>query len=79
MTLSRAKPVTTITLDAETTRLLDRAAREQGISRSQFVRRQLRRALEQFREHPRPRSAGVIKGRLRECADESELFRDLER
>jgi len=79
MTVSRAKPVATITLDAETTRLLDRAAREQGVSRSEFVRRQLRRTLEQFREHPRPRCAGVIKGRLRERGDESELFRDLKR
>jgi hypothetical protein len=76
MALSRAKRVTSIILDTETDRLLEQAARERGVSRSEFVRAQLRRVLEQFREHPKPRSAGVIRDRLRERGDEDDLFRD---
>jgi metal-responsive CopG/Arc/MetJ family transcriptional regulator len=79
MAVAPGKRVTTIVLDDDLDRLLDRAARQRGISRSEFVRRQLRRVLEQFRAHPRPRSAGSIKTRLRERGDEDELFRDLDR
>lgn len=78
MALSARKRATTIILDAELDRLLGRAARAQGVSRSEFIRNQLRRSLEQFRRHPKPRSAGVIR-RLRELGDENELFRELER
>lgn len=79
MALSARKRATTIILDADLDRLLGVAARRQGMSRSEFIRNQLRRSLEQFRTHPRPRSAGVIRSRLRERGDEDELFRDLER
>ena len=79
MALSSRKRVTTIILDAKTDRLLDVVARAQGISRSEFIRVQLRRALEQHRPHPRPPSAGIVKRRLRQRGDEVELFRTLER
>jgi metal-responsive CopG/Arc/MetJ family transcriptional regulator len=78
MALSVRKRTTTIILDAETDRLLGAVARAQGISRSEFIRAQLRRALEQYRPHPKPRSAGVVR-RLRQRGDERELFRSLER
>jgi metal-responsive CopG/Arc/MetJ family transcriptional regulator len=78
MALSARKRVTTIILDAQTDRLLGAVARAQGVSRSEFIRAQLRRALEQYRSHPKPRSAGVVR-RLRERGDERELFRSLER
>jgi len=78
MALSARKRVTTIILDAQTDRLLDTAARARGVSRSEFIRSQLRRALEQYRPHPRPRSAGIVR-RLRERGDEREVFRALER
>jgi hypothetical protein len=68
------KRATTIALDAELDKLLTRAARAQRISRSEFVRQQLDLALEQYRTHPRPRIAGIVK-RLRERGDETELFR----
>jgi hypothetical protein len=79
MALSARKRATTLILDAETDRLLSRAARERGISRSEFMRAQLRRALEQYRDHPKPRSAGSVKAVLRERGDEDELFGELER
>ena len=79
MALSSRKRVTTIILDATTDRLLGVAARERGVSRSEFIRSQLRRMLEQYRAHPKPRAAGVIRHRLRERGDEAELFRKLER
>lgn len=66
---------TTIALDPETDRLLSRAAREQGVSRSEFIRQKLDLVLEQYRKHPRPKSAGVIRHKLPERGDESELFR----
>ena len=69
----------TITLDPDTSRLVDRATRELGMSRSEFVRRQLSRVLEQFRRHPKPRSAGTIKRLLRKRGNEAELFRGIER
>lgn len=78
MALSARKRVTTIILDTRTNRLLGAVARAQGVSRSEFIRMQLRRALEQYRPHPKPRSAGVVR-RLRERGDERELFRTLER
>jgi metal-responsive CopG/Arc/MetJ family transcriptional regulator len=77
MSLSARKCATTLILDRETSRLLDVAARERGVSRSEFVRQQLHRALEQYRVHPRPRSAGFIR-RLPERGDERELFARLE-
>jgi metal-responsive CopG/Arc/MetJ family transcriptional regulator len=72
MALSRKK-ATTIALDLEDDRLLSRAARERGISRSEFIRQHLALALEQYRRHPRPRSAGVVRA-LTERGDERELF-----
>ena len=67
------KKATTIALDPADDRLLTRAARERGVSRAEFVRRQLALALEQYRRHPRPRSAGVVRGLL-ERGNERELF-----
>jgi metal-responsive CopG/Arc/MetJ family transcriptional regulator len=64
---------TTIALDPEMDRLLSRAARDRGISRSEFIRQQLSLALEQYRLHPRPESAGIIHY-LPERGDERELF-----
>jgi Arc/MetJ-type ribon-helix-helix transcriptional regulator len=72
MALSRKK-ATTIALDPEDDRLLSRAARERGVSRSEFIRQHLALALEQYRRHPRPRSAGVVRT-LAERGDERELF-----
>ncbi len=73
MALSR-KRATTIALDPEDDRLLTRAARERGVSRSEFIRQQLALALEQYRRHPKPRSAAVIDA-LPERGNESQLFR----
>lgn len=67
------KKATTIALDPQDDRLLTRAAKERGVSRAEFIRQQLRLVLEQYREHPRPKSAGVVRT-LRERGDESELF-----
>jgi metal-responsive CopG/Arc/MetJ family transcriptional regulator len=72
MALSRKK-ATTIALDPEDDRLLSRAARERGISRSEFIRQHLALVLEQYRRHPKPRSAGIVRV-LRERGDERELF-----
>jgi hypothetical protein len=72
MALTRKK-ATTIALDPADDRLLTRAARDRGVSRSEFIRQQLSLVLEQYRRHPRPQSAGVI-NRLRERGDEDELF-----
>jgi hypothetical protein len=73
MALSRKK-ATTIALDPEADRLLTRAARARGVSRSEFIRQQLALVLEQYRRHPKPRSGGIIRA-LPERGDESELFR----
>lgn len=74
MALSRKK-ATTIALDPADDRLLTRAARERGVSRSEFIRQQLALVLEQYRRHPKPKSAGVIKRLpLPERGDEGELF-----
>jgi metal-responsive CopG/Arc/MetJ family transcriptional regulator len=67
------KRATTIALDPEDDRLLTRAARERGVSRSEFIRQQLRLVLEQYRKHPKPRSAGIL-STLPERGDESELY-----
>lgn len=72
MALSRKK-ATTIALDPTDDRLLTRAARERGVSRAEFVRQQLSLVLEQYRRHPRPRSAGVVRA-LPQRGDERELF-----
>jgi hypothetical protein len=64
MALSR-KEATTIALDPDTNRLLSRAARERGVSRSEFIRQHLALVLEQYRTHPKPASSGVV-GTLRE-------------
>lgn len=72
MALSRKK-ATTIALDPTDDRLLTRAARERGVSRAEFIRRQLALVLEQYRRHPKPRSAGAIRS-LSERGDERELF-----
>jgi metal-responsive CopG/Arc/MetJ family transcriptional regulator len=68
------KRATTIALDPEDDRLLTRAARERGVSRSELIRQQLRLVLEQYRPHPKPRSGGVLSA-LAERGDERELFR----
>ncbi|HEY0783191.1 MAG TPA: CopG family transcriptional regulator [Thermoanaerobaculia bacterium] len=68
------KKATTIALDPEADELLTRAAHERGVSRSEFVRQQLTLVLEQYRPHPKPRSAGRIRS-LPERGDEGELFR----
>lgn len=75
MALARKKP-TTIALEPAMDVLLTRAAAERGVSRAEFIRQQLSLVLEQYRKHPTPRSAGIIKGWLPERGDESELFRD---
>jgi metal-responsive CopG/Arc/MetJ family transcriptional regulator len=67
------KRATTIALDPQDDRLLTRAARERGVSRSEFIRQQLRLVLEQYKPHPRPRSAGVVSS-LGERGNEAELF-----
>jgi hypothetical protein len=72
MALSRKK-ATTIALDPEDDRLLSRAARERGISRAAFIRHHLALVLEQYRRHPRPRSAGIVRT-LTDRGDERELF-----
>ena len=72
MTLARKK-ATTIALDPEDDRLLSRAARERGVSRSEFIRQHLALVPDQYRSHPKPRSAGILRG-LAERGDERELF-----
>ena len=72
MALSR-KRATTIALDPADDRLLSRAARERGISRSEFIRQHLALVLEQYRRHPRPKSGGIVPA-LTERGDERELF-----
>ncbi|GMU61365.1 MAG: hypothetical protein AMXMBFR34_31280 [Myxococcaceae bacterium] len=67
------KKATTIALEPEMDALLSRAAEERGVSRSEFIRQQLELVLEQYRRHPRPRVAGVVR-RMAERGDERELF-----
>jgi len=78
MALARKK-ATTIALDPGMDVLLTRAAQERGVSRSEFVRQQLALVLEQYRRHPRPRVAGIIRHGLPERGDEAELFADRRR
>lgn len=73
------KKTTTIALDPEADRLLTRAARDAGMSRAEFVRRQLDVVLEQYRPHPKPRCAGLLKDPLPERGDESELLAERRR
>jgi hypothetical protein len=72
MALARKK-ATTIALEPDMDALLTRAARERGTSRAEFIRQQLALVLEQYRPHPRPRVAGIVR-RLPQRGDESELF-----
>jgi hypothetical protein len=60
MARSRTKAIT-IALSLEDDRLLSRAARERKISRSEFIRQHLAIVLEQYRRHPKPRSAGIVR------------------
>jgi hypothetical protein len=69
------KRATTVALDPETDSLLTKAARAEKTSRSEFIRRTLGLVLERYRDHPMPRSAGVVK-KLRERGDERELYRN---
>jgi metal-responsive CopG/Arc/MetJ family transcriptional regulator len=78
MALARKK-ATTIALEPEMDELLSRAAEERGVSRSEFIRQQLALVLEQFRRHPRPRVAGIIRHKLRDRGDEAELYADRRR
>lgn len=73
MALSK-KRATTIALDPRDDRLLTRAARERGVSRAEIIRQQLSLMLEQYRRHPKPKSAGSVRA-LAERGDERELFR----
>ena len=52
---------------------ISRAARERGVSRSEFIRQHLALVLEQYRRHPKPRSAGTVRA-LAERGNERELF-----
>ena len=72
MALSRKKAIT-IALDPEDDRLLSRAARERGVSRSEFIRQHLALVLEQYRRHPKPTSAGTVRA-VTERGDEREPF-----
>ena len=78
MALASSKRVTTIILDADMDRLLSRVARKLRTSRSEFIRSRLRLVLEQYRDHPKPRSGGVLSMRTRERGTERELFAKLE-
>jgi hypothetical protein len=64
---------TTIALDPAADRLLTRAARARGVSRAELIRQQLALMLEQYRRHPKPTSAGVVRA-MSERGDEGELF-----
>jgi Ribbon-helix-helix protein, copG family len=66
------KKATTIALDLEDDRLLTSAARERGVSRSEFILQHLAIVLEQYRRRPRPRSAGVVRT-LTERGDERDV------
>jgi hypothetical protein len=51
---------TTIALSREDDRLLSRAAREPKFSPSEFIRQHLA-IVEQYRRHPKPRNAGIVR------------------
>src|SRR5688500_17717245 len=78
MALARKK-ATTIALEPELDARLTRAAEERGVSRSDFIRQQRALVLAQYRKHPRPRAAGIIRHRLSERGDEAELYSDRRR
>jgi len=78
MALARKK-ATTIALEPEMDALLTRAAEERGTSRSEFIRQQLALVLEQYRPHPQPKVAGIIRRKLPERGDEAELYADKRR
>jgi hypothetical protein len=59
MALSRKK-ATTIALDRGRSAALP-AARERVVLRSEFIRQDLALVLEQYRRHPKPRSAGTVR------------------
>jgi len=65
---------TTIALPPDMDELPSKAAEESGVSRSELIGRQLALALEQYRPHPRPRVAGIVRT-LPERGDEAELHR----
>jgi hypothetical protein len=62
-----------IALDSDDHRLLSQAARQCGVSRAEFIRQHLALVLAQYRRHPKPRSAGIVRA-LSERGDERELF-----
>lgn len=70
----RKKVATTIALDPKMDALLNRAARANGVSRSEYIRQRLSLSLEQYRRHPKPASAGIV-AKIAEVGDERELFR----
>lgn len=78
MALVRMK-ATTIALEPRMDALLTRAAEDRGVSRSEFIRQQLALVLEQYRQHPRPKVAGIIRHALPEGGDETELYADRRR
>jgi Arc/MetJ-type ribon-helix-helix transcriptional regulator len=78
MALGR-KQATTIALEPKMNAALSRAAKARGVSRSEFVRQQLSLVLEQWMDHPKPRSAGISRRRPTERGDEDALFKELER
>ncbi len=78
MALARKK-ATTIALEPGMDALLTRAAEERGVSRPEFIRQQLALVLEQYRRHPRPKVAGIIRRGLAERGDEAELYADRRR
>lgn len=73
------KKATTIALEPAMDALLTRAAEERGTSRSEFIRQHLALVLEQFRPHPKPKVAGIIRRKLPERGDEAELYADRRR
>lgn len=77
MALARKK-ATTIALDPVMNKALSRAAKDRGVSRSEFVRQQLALVLEQYVPHPKPRSGGIAKGPIPFPYEEEDTFKDLE-
>jgi len=75
----RQRQSVTLALTPEMNTALTCAAKARGVSRSEFVRQQLALVLEQFRDHPKPRCAGILRRKLPERGDEDQLFKDLER
>jgi metal-responsive CopG/Arc/MetJ family transcriptional regulator len=59
MALSKKKTIT-IALTPADHRLLSRAARERGVSRSEFIRQHVALALEPYRRRPKPTSTGIV-------------------